>query len=965
MSARKTSIPGIPAVTQNNLEDVARAVKDVIEVREGLKGDPLDAAVTFRDLTNSGIAGYVIQGRGAGAVSLIPPGAENDGYDPTKDLTIPPAPTNFIATGAFATIQLQWDAPPIRNYAYTEIWRSQNNVIGNAILIGTSSTLFYTDSIGTSATRYYWARHVSQANIFGPYNGTNGVVATTATDPALVLASLTNQITATQLYSDLGARINLIDAPNTTAGSVNARVKAVQDAANASIEAVQSQVNELINIPAYSASETYNANDQVTYNGSLYKAKSTTTGNLPTNTTYWTLIGNYTSLGDAVAAHTTQITNLGNNLATEISDRTTLYNQVNNPTTGLPATYSALTNNYYTKTATDLAISGQLTSYVTSTSLATQLGNYTNTSLLQDGYYSKTGTDNAITNRLTNYVSTTTLTSTLGSYSTVSNLQENYATKSDLTGATSSLSTTLTSAYQAADTTALNSAKSYTEVYAYAKSETYTKSTIDQAISSASTTLASSIGNNSTAIQTEATTRAAQTGELYAQYTVKVDTNGYVSGFGLASTSTSANPTSDFIVRADRFSIAAPTGPNSGITPSIPFVVNTSATTLNGVNVPAGVYIKDGFIQNGTITTAKIGNLAVDTANIAAGAIVEAKIGDGEITNAKIGNFIQSTNYSSGSTGWSINKNGNAEFSNAVVRGTIYASAGAIGGSVIESDKVKSSNYSAGVNGWMLNNDGTIYAQNINSGAYTWYAWPSSGGGFHTSRYGVLMGNYNAGHAYFQYWTNYDGNGPGRYFSFGSANGARYLNIDDGGISTNMNLNGCDGTFSGTLTASAVNAVNTININGDAVTIPRVVGGGFSGISSGAWRRGPYITITNAEVNKPIIVWLRVGSATLPFSGRSNLGFISRVNAFEPGQGDWESYNGTTVIYDGADGVAPYSVPIYSENGTPVGSNDYDGYRQQHLMMGLYYPQNSTVTFRAFAEADIGGGVLTVIQAKR
>ena len=41
------------------------------------------------------------------------------------------------------------------------------------------------------------------------------------------------------------------------------------------------------------------------------------------------------------------------------------------------------------------------------------------------------------------------------------------------------------------------------------------------------------------ALSQEASTRATQTGQLYGQYTVKIDTNGYVAGFGLASAITS------------------------------------------------------------------------------------------------------------------------------------------------------------------------------------------------------------------------------------------------------------------------------------------------------------------------------------------------------------------------------------------------------------------------------------------
>ncbi|MEG7484060.1 DUF1983 domain-containing protein [Citrobacter freundii] len=51
--------------------------------------------------------------------------------------------------------------------------------------------------------------------------------------------------------------------------------------------------------------------------------------------------------------------------------------------------------------------------------------------------------------------------------------------------------------------------------------------------------------------------------------------------------------------------------------------------------------------------------------------ISDAFIQDGSITNAKIGNFIQSNNFVAGSTGWRIDKNGNAE-----LHGKLYADSG-------------------------------------------------------------------------------------------------------------------------------------------------------------------------------------------------------------------------------------------------------------------------------------------------
>lgn len=177
------------------------------------------------------------------------------------------------------------------------------------------------------------------------------------------------------------------------------------------------------------------------------------------------------------------------------------------------------------------------------------------------------------------------------------------------------------------------------------------------------------------AIRAEATVRANQTGELYAQYTVKVDVNGYVSGYGLASKSNNAIPDSEFAVRADRFYIASPTGP--GIAPTIPFIVQTTPVTNNGVPVPVGAYLTDAYIRNGSIINAKIADLAVDDAKIAN--LSASKIRAGSIA---VGQYIQSSNYVSNTQGWRINGNGNAEFSNAVVRGVVYATDGTFLGTV-------------------------------------------------------------------------------------------------------------------------------------------------------------------------------------------------------------------------------------------------------------------------------------------
>ena len=708
----ETKVPAIPAVTEQNLREVALAIKQLVDVREGRLGNPLDANVTFRDLVDVG-AVTVRPGWNSrsGGSPVMPTWYSADGYDPTADMTPPPAPAHASATGLFALVQLEWDRPDYRNHSYAEVWRSETDVIGNALLIGTSDTQFYVDSLGTSATRYYWVRFVSQANVKGPFQGVNGMKADTAKNPALLIESLKNQITATELHSTLGSRIDLIDAPATTANSVNAR-----------IAYVQGQVNDLMNIPAWSATESYVVNDQVTYSGSLYRALQASTNIIPTNATYWQKIGEYTSIGDAVAAHTTQINDLTTAVGQEVIDRNALAVQMRGnyagndlsllsegllfqertarasadsavvtSVTNLTALVNTKTRVYYQTTApvgtaeaplrtgdiwvdtnvtyaqdyfasdysiksnrmyrwdgstwveamdygfadtfsainieqiarvnADSALSSQIQTLVSSVGA--------NTAAIQTEAITRANADSALSTLVNNLSSTVNT----NKQSADAALQTEATTRATADTALSQSITTLSSTVNTNNTT----------LDAAIKAEAKARADQDTVIASSITTLQTSIGDVSSALTTEATTRAEVDGGLLAQYTVKTDVNGYVSGYGLASTAKDAAATSTFAVRADTFYIANPEGPT--IAPAMPFIVRTTSENIGGQAVGPGVYMTEAFIADGTIGRAKIANLAVDSAKIAevdatkikSGFIDAARIEAKSITADKIG----------------------------------------------------------------------------------------------------------------------------------------------------------------------------------------------------------------------------------------------------------------------------------------------------------------------------------------
>ena len=175
--------------------------------------------------------------------------------------------------------------------------------------------------------------------------------------------------------------------------------------------------------------------------------------------------------------------------------------------------------------------------------------------------------------------------------------------------------------------------------------------TADEALSSKIDQLTVTVNGNTTAIETTSKALTDFKGNVDASYSIKLatDNNGmkYATGMSLGLTGDGTNFQSQCIFLVDRFVLM--TAANG--TYQTPFYVTNGA-----------MYVREAFIKDASIGT--------------------AKIADAAITTAKIAQRIQSTNYASGSAGWMIDKNGNAEFNNTTVRGTVYANSGKFKGTV-------------------------------------------------------------------------------------------------------------------------------------------------------------------------------------------------------------------------------------------------------------------------------------------
>ena len=132
--------------------------------------------------------------------------------------------------------------------------------------------------------------------------------------------------------------------------------------------------------------------------------------------------------------------------------------------------------------------------------------------------------------------------------------------------------------------------------------------------------ITATVNGHTSAITTNAQAIANVNGDLSAMYNIKVgvSSNGqyYAAGMGIGVENTPSGMQSQVIFLADRFAVTTAAG-NSV---ALPFVIQNGQT-----------FIRDSFIQDGTIS------------------------------NAKIGNFIQSNNYVAGSAGWKLDKGGTFE----------------------------------------------------------------------------------------------------------------------------------------------------------------------------------------------------------------------------------------------------------------------------------------------------------------
>jgi len=224
----------------------------LLDVREGLSGDRLDKNVTFRELALLGLAvdpsGAVsasIQGARNALVPLVPADITADGYQPTQDLTPPPAPVNVVATGGIGAVFLNWGQPEYQNHSFTEIWRNVTDDVATASLIATSSSQNYFDRPPQAAVKYYyWVRFVSRADVRGPFSQET-VEAVADVNPFELVSKIQSELARSTLFKQLSTRVARVEGDSNTVSSIQNTVRTMNDVTVKKIDTVNATIGTL------------------------------------------------------------------------------------------------------------------------------------------------------------------------------------------------------------------------------------------------------------------------------------------------------------------------------------------------------------------------------------------------------------------------------------------------------------------------------------------------------------------------------------------------------------------------------------------------------------------------------------------------------------------------------------------------------------------------------------------------
>ncbi|KAB8042547.1 phage tail tip fiber protein [Janthinobacterium aquaticum] len=585
------------------------------------------------------------------------------------DLTPPPAPTGLVATGTPATIVLRWGAAPASysNLSHTEVWRATVNSLAQAALVGRADGREYVDPVGPGATRYYWIRYVSRASIPGPFNANGGTVGASDVEVEHLLQVLTEQITESQLHAELGQKIELIEpmqdaivdlqqAYGDTASAAASAAQAAQAAAEALLDAARadaaaggaSQYAGQASQSATNASTAASAASTAAGQSSQSATNSSGSAAAAANSASTAATAAGAAGASATAASTSRDTAAGSATAAGVQAAASSQSAVEAKAArdAASGSASAALQSASTASASSTAAGDAASQAASSALLAVESRNAADGSAAAAaGSASTAGTKSTEAGQSAEAARVDRIAAQAAQGLAAGSAQA-------ASGSASTADARATAAGQsaaAASNSASTAGTAASQAGVYQQQAAQSATNADGSASSAASYLQQSqallndpitgLQASYAAVKVQAVATANSLAGTQAKYSVQLDADNVVGGLELLA----GGGRLDFGVRATTFFIAAPAG--SGIAAAVPFIVRTMETVIGGVTIPIGMYVADAFIQNASIT------------------------------NAKIGGDIWSSNFVVGQSGWRLYRSGDMEINNLRARGYVLGGA--------------------------------------------------------------------------------------------------------------------------------------------------------------------------------------------------------------------------------------------------------------------------------------------------
>ncbi|MQB55036.1 DUF1983 domain-containing protein [Rahnella sp. RcJ3] len=572
---------------------------------------------------------YDVRVRAINAVDVSSPWGYAESTTLNGKVGKPGMPTNLLASDNIVwNINVTWAFPAgSGDTAYTELQQSTTDDHQNPTLLVTvpyPGASYQHGPMPAGVRRWYRARLVDRIGNVGDW--TDFVMGTSSVDVSEILGDIAEEVLNSDLGKQLVARVDSVeesvselndsvaaaeksitdtnDHINQVNTDLQGKVDAITDGSTSSIAQVVSQVTILQQNDVNQAQQITAVT--TTANGNKTAIATETTARATADT----------ALGARIDITNAQVGENKTAITTETTARATadtaLGTRIDNLTTTVGNNTTAITSETTARATADTALGTRIDN------LTTTVGN--NTTAITSEATARSTADTALGTRIDSVKTTTD-----GNAASIGSLQTaQTTTEQALANLTSVTEASFDSFAIAAIENALSNDKDAAGqrvasglIRARVTATETAQANANSAFAEYQQTVEAQFNETNAVVQTTASAMADLEGNVSAQYSIKlgVTSNGqyYAAGMGIGLENTPEGMQSTVAFLANNFVVMS----DVNGTPKAFFAIRSGQT-----------FIDEGFIQDGTIT------------------------------NAKIGNFIQSTNYVANVSGWRLDKGG-------------------------------------------------------------------------------------------------------------------------------------------------------------------------------------------------------------------------------------------------------------------------------------------------------------------